>query len=112
MPSSPDPAKDSLAEETYVEELLQGGNTSVVVRAGDGYGTGQADRSRVLPAIQAIMQAHANDLQRLAVQGDPAFVKLFDSGVADNARRDAAWVRENEAVFSAAVRGGAGAPNG
>ena len=59
----------------------------------------------MLHGIQAIMQAHSDDLERLAAQGDPAFVKLFESGVADNARRDAAWVRDNEAVLGAALRG-------
>jgi hypothetical protein len=39
-----------------------------------------------------------------SAQGDPAFVKLFDSGVADRARRDAAWVCDNETVLSAAMR--------
>jgi len=72
------------------------------------YGLEPEDRLRLLPAIQAIMYAHAKDLERLAVQGDPAFVKLFDSGVADRARRDAAWVCDNEAVLSAAMRGDLG----
>jgi len=44
-------------------------------------------------------------LERLAAQGDPAFVKLLESGVADSARRDAAWVSENEVALSAALRG-------
>ena len=73
----------------------------------EAYGLDAADRSGLLPAIQAKMQAHANGLERLAAQGDPAFVKLLGSGVADNARRDAAWVSDNEVVLSAAVRGGA-----
>jgi Ser/Thr protein kinase RdoA (MazF antagonist) len=70
------------------------------------YGLDPEDHPRLLPAIQAIMQAHANDLERLAAQGDPPFVRLRDSGVADNARRDAAWVSDNDAALSAAVRGG------
>jgi|BarGraNGADG00312_2_1021985.scaffolds.fasta_scaffold19855_3 hypothetical protein len=45
-------------------------------------------------------------LERLAAQGDPAFVNLFESGVADKTRLDAAWVGDNEAALSAAVRGG------
>ena len=63
------------------------------------------DRSRLLPAIQTMMEAHAKGLERLAAQGDPAFVKLLESGVADSARRDAAWVGDNEAALSAALRG-------
>jgi hypothetical protein len=51
------------------------------------------------------MQAHSDALERLAAQGGPAFVSLFESGVADNARRDAVWVRDNEAVLGAALRG-------
>jgi len=62
------------------------------------------DRSGLLPAIRAIMDAHAKGLERLASQGDPAFVKLLESGVADSAGRDAAWVSDNEAALSAALR--------
>jgi len=72
----------------------------------DGYGTGRADRSRLLHAVDAVMRAHSDDLEKLAAQGDPAFVKLFEAGVADNARRDAAWVRDSRAALSDAVRGG------
>lgn len=71
----------------------------------EAYDPGPQDRSRLLYAIQAVMQAHSDDLERLAAQGDPAFVKLFEAGVADNARLDAAWVRANGAALSAAVRG-------
>ena len=71
----------------------------------EAYGPDRGDRSRLLHAIQAIMHAHSDDLERLAAQGDPAFVKLLESGVADSARRDAAWVSENEAALSAALRG-------
>ena len=73
----------------------------------EAYGPDPKDRSRLLHAIQAIMRAHSDDLEELAAQGEPAFVSLFESGVADNARRDAAWVRQNGAALSAAVRGGA-----
>jgi Phosphotransferase enzyme family len=72
----------------------------------EAYGLDAEERARLLRVIRAIMHAHANGLEILAAQGDPAFVKLFESGVADNARRDAAWVRENEAMLSAALRGG------
>ena len=72
----------------------------------EAYGPDAADRSRLLPAIQATMQAHANGLERLAAQGDPAFVTLFESGAADNARLDSAWVFDNQSALSAAVRGG------
>ncbi|MHB8275636.1 MAG: hypothetical protein ACYDC9_12910 [Dermatophilaceae bacterium] len=34
------------------------------------------DRSRLLHAIQAVMQAHADGLERLPEQGDPAFIDL------------------------------------
>ena len=73
----------------------------------EAYGPDPENRSRLLHATRAVMQAHADGLERLAAQGDPAFVSLFESGVADNARRDAAWVRQNGAALSAAVRGGA-----
>jgi len=69
------------------------------------YGPSPENRSRLLPAIQTIMEAHAKGLERLAAQGDPAFVRLLESGVADSARRDAAWVSDNEAVLGAALRG-------
>ena len=71
----------------------------------EAYGPDPEDRTRLLPGIQAIMQAHSDALERLAAQGGPAFVSLFESGVADNARRDAVWVRDNEAVLGAALRG-------
>jgi len=71
----------------------------------EAYGPSPEDRSRFLPAIQEIMQAHSDGLERLATQGDLAFVKLFESGVADSARRDVAWVSDNEAVLGAALRG-------
>jgi aminoglycoside phosphotransferase (APT) family kinase protein len=71
----------------------------------DGYGAGEADRTRLLPAIQAKMHAHADGLEAMAAQGDPASVKLFESGVANGARRDAAWVHRNVARLDAAIRG-------
>ena len=43
---------------------------------------------------------------------DPAFERLVDLGIPIDARRDASWVRENEAVLSAAVREVAAVPNG
>ena len=51
------------------------------------------------------MTKHANDLEAMAVT-DPVFARLVDLGVPGDARRDAAWVRENEAMLSAALRGG------
>ena len=57
-----------------------------------------------------------NTIRRTDVEGlavtDPAFARLVDLGVARNARLDAAWVTDNEAVLSAAIRGGAAAPSG
>ena len=52
------------------------------------------------------MTGHAEDVEAMAAT-DPAFARLVDLGVPRNARRDAAWVRDNEVVLSAAVRGGA-----
>lgn len=71
----------------------------------EAYDPDPGDLLRLLPAIQTIMEAHAKGLERLAAQGDPVFLKLLKSGVADSARRDAVWVSDNEAALSAALRG-------
>ena len=71
----------------------------------EAYDPGPRERSRLLHAIQAVMQAHSDDLESLAAQGDAAFVKLFEAGVADGARRDAAWVHRNEAQLTAVIHG-------
>jgi hypothetical protein len=71
----------------------------------DGYGAGEADRRRLLPAIQLKMHAHADGLEAMAARGDPAAVRLFESGVAQGARRDAAWVHRNEASLTASIHG-------
>jgi len=71
----------------------------------DGYGTAEADRRRLLPAIQTKMGAHAAGLEAMAAQGDPAAVRLFESGVANGARRDADWVHRHDALLSDAIYG-------
>jgi hypothetical protein len=72
----------------------------------DGYNVSADQRLRLLDACVDQMTKHANDLEAMAVT-DPAFARLVDLGVAGDARRDAAWVRENEAMLSAALRVGA-----
>jgi hypothetical protein len=97
------------SDRTAVRHVFGDGSVEAsAVRLGalvGAYDPDPEDRSRLLPAIQTIMDAHAKGLERLAAQGDPAFAKLFESGVADSARRDAAWVSDNEAALSAAPRG-------
>jgi Ser/Thr protein kinase RdoA (MazF antagonist) len=71
----------------------------------DGYGAAEADRARLLPAIQAKMAAHSDGLEALAARGDPVAVRLFESGVAAGARRDADWVHRHRAPLSVAIGG-------
>ena len=71
----------------------------------EGYGAAEADRARLLPAIQAKMAAHAAGLEALAAQGDPAAVRLYKAGVSAAARRDADWAHRNQALLSVAVHG-------
>lgn len=72
----------------------------------DGYDASADQRARLLGACVRQMTKHADDVEGLAVT-DPAFARLVDLGVAFNARLDALWVKDNEAVLSAALRGGA-----
>ncbi len=71
----------------------------------DGYNASADQRSRLMDACVHRMTKHADDLEAMAVT-DPVFARLVDLGVPGDARRDAAWVRENEAMLSAALRGG------
>lgn len=72
----------------------------------DGYDASADQRARLLGACVPQMAKHADGVEGLAVT-DPAFARLVDLDVARNARLDALWVKDNEAVLSAALRGGA-----
>jgi Phosphotransferase enzyme family len=69
----------------------------------DGYHASIDQRWTLVDACVAQMTKHADDVEAMAVT-DPAFARLVDLGVSRNARLDAEWVRDNEAVLSAAVR--------
>jgi hypothetical protein len=71
----------------------------------DGYDTSPDQRERLLDACTQQMTKHAQDVEAMAAT-DPAFATLVDLGIPRNARLDAAWVRDNEAVLGAVVRGG------
>jgi hypothetical protein len=70
----------------------------------DGYHASIDQRWMLVEAIAAQLTRHADDVEGMAV-ADPAFARLVDQGVSRNARLDAGWVRENEAVLSAALHG-------
>jgi len=69
----------------------------------DGYHASIDQRWTLVDACVAQMTKHADDLEAMAGT-DPAFARLVDLGVSRNARLDAAWVRDNEAVLNASVR--------
>jgi thiamine kinase-like enzyme len=69
-----------------------------------GYHASVDQRWTLVDACVTRMTRHADGLEAMAAT-DPAFARLVDLGIASNARLDAEWVRENEAVLSAAVRG-------
>jgi hypothetical protein len=69
----------------------------------DGYEASADQRARLLDACAHQMTKHAADVEAMA-PADPAFARLVDLGISRDARLDAAWVRENEAVLGAAVR--------
>ena len=72
----------------------------------DGYDASSDQRSRLVDVCVHQMTKHADDVEAMAVT-DPAFARLVDLGVPRNARLDAGWVSDHEAVLRAAVRGGA-----
>jgi Ser/Thr protein kinase RdoA (MazF antagonist) len=94
-----------------------GGATTALVAAtrlaalADGYDASPEQRLALVDACVASITKHADDVEAMAVT-DPAFARLVDLGIPTDARRDAAWVRQNEAVLSAAVREVAAVPNG
>jgi hypothetical protein len=69
----------------------------------DGYQASIDQRWALVDAIVSQMTKHAGDLEAMAVT-DPTFARLVDLGVARNARLDAGWVRDNDAVLNSAVR--------
>lgn len=60
----------------------------------EGYGDPRIAGSALRDAVVAGQLQHADDLERLAAAGDPAFVALCERGYASLARADAAWVRD------------------
>jgi len=68
----------------------------------DGYQASPDQRSRLVDACLHQMTKHADDVEAMAGT-DPAFARLVELGVPRNARRDAEWVSDNEAVLTAAV---------
>jgi hypothetical protein len=71
----------------------------------DGYDASADQRSRLTDACLHQMTKHADDVEAMA-DTDPAFARLVELGIPRNARRDAEWVSDNEAVLTAAVRQG------
>jgi len=72
----------------------------------EGYDASADQRTRLVGACVRQMTKHADDVEGLAGT-DPAFARLVELGVARNARLGALWVRDNESVLSAVLRGGA-----
>jgi hypothetical protein len=68
----------------------------------EGYGASPDQRLRLLDACAAQMTRHADDVETMA-RADPAFARLADLSVPRNARRDAAWVKENETALGSAL---------
>src|SRR6185503_11842456 len=68
----------------------------------DGYQASPDQRWRLPDACLHQMTKHADDVEVMAGT-DPAFARLVELGVPRNARRDAEWVSDNEAVLTAAV---------
>jgi Phosphotransferase enzyme family len=66
----------------------------------DGYDASPDQRSQLVDACVHQMTKHADDVEALAAT-DPTFARLVDLGVPRDARLDADWVRENEAVLGA-----------
>ena len=52
----------------------------------DGYGYPGPVRE-VLDAVRARVEGHARDVRTLAADGDPLFIRLVESGVADGLDR-------------------------
>lgn len=71
----------------------------------EGYAATDAQRARLLEVTMVQMEQHARTVERLAAQGDQAFVGLVQAGVARNARLDARWVRRHREPLERAVRG-------
>ena len=69
----------------------------------DGYQASADQRSRLVDACLHQMTKHAEDVEAMA-DTDPAFARLVELGVSRNARLDAAWVSDNQAVLGTAVR--------
>jgi len=69
----------------------------------DGYGASADQRALLLEACAAQMTRHADDIEAMA-QVDPAFARLVHQGIPRDARRDAAWVRRNDALLATSVR--------
>jgi thiamine kinase-like enzyme len=97
------------ADRTAVEHAqgramtVQDAGTKLAALA-EGYHASVDQRWTLVDACVTRMTRHADGLEAMAAT-DPAFARLVDLGIASNARLDAEWVRENEAVLSAAVRG-------
>jgi hypothetical protein len=72
----------------------------------DGYDASADQRSHLIDACVHQMTKHADDVEAMA-ETDPAFARLVELGIPRNARQDAAWVLENQAVLSSAIRQGA-----
>ena len=68
----------------------------------EGYRASARQRSRLVEACVHQMVKHAIDVEAMAAT-DPAFARLVDLGIPRNARRDAAWVSDNQAVLGAAL---------
>lgn len=68
----------------------------------DGYHASLDQRWSLVDACVAQMTKHADDVESLAAT-DQGFARLVDLGVSRNARLDAEWVRDNEAVLGAAL---------
>jgi hypothetical protein len=70
----------------------------------DGYQASLDQRWALVDATVAQLTKHADGVEAMAAT-DPAFARLVELGVARNARLDAEWVRHNEGVLNAAIRG-------
>jgi hypothetical protein len=58
------------------------------------YGLPGPDRDNLLPAVVRRIHSSADGIERRAVQGEPAFVRLARLGVPDSLRTNAVWVAQ------------------
>lgn len=69
----------------------------------DGYAAEPRLRAQVPDAVLRCMHDHSRTVEELAVQGDPAFVRMVVEGHAERPLRDAEWFASRRELFAAAI---------